>query len=144
MRQAKRLSGGSVRYFGSFSAAERVHGLAHRPCRSTRARGRGIWVHHSRGQVASWYTVCMTTQVPVRLTDSDLASLDAAIARGRFANRSEALRAGLERVLAEEREQQIDEAYAAGYGKHPQEEWVAELGFAALVAFDKAEGGAAL
>lgn len=86
----------------------------------------------------------MTTQVPVRLTDSDLASLDAAIARGRFANRSEALRAGLEHVLTEERGRQIDEAYAAGYRKHPQEQWVGELGLAGLAAFDKAEGGSAL
>ena len=86
----------------------------------------------------------MTTQVPVRLTDSDLASLDAAIARGRFANRSEALRAGLERVLAEEREERIDEAYTAGYRKHPQKEWVGELGLAGLAAFDKAEGGTPL
>jgi Arc/MetJ-type ribon-helix-helix transcriptional regulator len=83
----------------------------------------------------------MTTQVPVRLTDSDLAALDAAIARGRFANRSEALRAGLERILREERQHEIDQMYANGYGKHPQEEWVGELGLAALAAFDKAEGG---
>ena len=81
----------------------------------------------------------MTTQVPVRLTDSDLAALDAAIEGGRFANRSEALREGLEQLLAAEREHQIDEAYAVGYGKHPLEEWVGELGLAGLAAFDKAE-----
>ncbi len=86
----------------------------------------------------------MTTQVPVRLTDSDLAALDAAIARGRFANRSDALRAGLDRILYEERQREIDETYAAGYAKHPQEEWVGELGLAGLAAFDKAEGGAPL
>ena len=80
----------------------------------------------------------------MRLTDSDLAALDAAIARGRFANRSEALRAGLDRILHEERQRQIDEAYAAGYGKRPQEEWVGELGLAGLAAFDEAEGGAKL
>ena len=83
----------------------------------------------------------MTIQVPVRLTESDLAALDAAIARGRFANRSEALRAGLERILREEREHKIDQMYAAGYGKHPQEEWIGELGLAGLAAFDRAEGG---
>ena len=86
----------------------------------------------------------MTTQVPVRLTESDLAALDAAIARGRFANRSDALRTGLERILREEREHEIDRMYAAGYGKHPQEPWVGELGLAGLAAFDKAEGGAPL
>ena len=86
----------------------------------------------------------MTTQVPVRLTDADLAALDAAVARGRFANRSEALRAGLDRILYEERQREIDETYATAYAKHPQEEWVGELGLAGLAAFDKAEGGAPL
>ncbi len=83
----------------------------------------------------------MTTQVPVRLTDSDLAALDAAIARGSYASRSDALRAGLERILREERERAIDEAYARGYGEHPQEDWVAKLGLAGLAAFHEVEGG---
>jgi Arc/MetJ-type ribon-helix-helix transcriptional regulator len=83
----------------------------------------------------------MTTQVPVRLTESDLAALDAAVASGRFANRSEALRAGLELILREERERAIDEAYARGYVEHPQEDWVADLGLAGLAAFHQAEGG---
>lgn len=86
----------------------------------------------------------MTIQVPVRLTESDLAALDAAIARGRFANRSDALRAGLERILYEERQRAIDEAYSVGYRKHPQEEWVGDLGLAGLAAFDEAEGGESL
>ncbi len=63
------------------------------------------------------------------------------MASGRFANRSEALRAGLERVLAEEREREIDAAYRRGYGEMPQEEWVGEIGLAGLAAFDRAEGG---
>jgi Arc/MetJ-type ribon-helix-helix transcriptional regulator len=83
----------------------------------------------------------VTTQVPVRLTDSDLAALDAAIARGSYANRSDALRAGLERILREERDREIQAAYARGYAEHPQEEWVGEIGLAGLAAFDKAEGG---
>jgi len=86
----------------------------------------------------------MTTLVPVRLTDSDLAALDAAVARGSFASRSDALRAGLARVLADDRQRVIDEAYARGYGRHPQEDWPAELGLAGLAAFDSAEGGADL
>jgi Arc/MetJ-type ribon-helix-helix transcriptional regulator len=86
----------------------------------------------------------MTTQVPVRLTDSDLAALDAAIERGRFANRSEALRAGLEHVLREERNREIEGAYRRGYGAHPQEEWVGEVGLAGLIAFDRTENGESL
>jgi Arc/MetJ-type ribon-helix-helix transcriptional regulator len=80
----------------------------------------------------------MTVQVPVRLSDADVAALDAVIARGTFANRSDALRAGLKRVLREERERGIDEAYVAGYGKHPQATWVGELGIAALASFEPA------
>jgi Arc/MetJ-type ribon-helix-helix transcriptional regulator len=83
----------------------------------------------------------MTTQVPVRLTEADLAALDAAVASGRFANRSEALRAGLELILREERKRKIDEAYARGYGQHPQEEWIAEVGMAGLAGFHESEGG---
>ena len=80
----------------------------------------------------------------MRLTESDLAALDAAIARGRFANRSDALRSGLERILREERQHEIDQMYAAGYAKHPQAEWAGELGLAGLAASDRAEGGAPL
>jgi Arc/MetJ-type ribon-helix-helix transcriptional regulator len=83
----------------------------------------------------------MTIQVPVRLTDRDVAALDAVVASGRFASRSEALRAGLAQLLREEREREIDAAYHRGYGASPQEEWVGELGLAALGAFDEAEGG---
>jgi Arc/MetJ-type ribon-helix-helix transcriptional regulator len=86
----------------------------------------------------------MTTQVTVRLTEADVAALDAAVARGWFANRSDALRSGLERILYEERQREIDRLYAAGYGKHPQEAWVDELGLAGFTAFGRAEGGAPL
>jgi Arc/MetJ-type ribon-helix-helix transcriptional regulator len=83
----------------------------------------------------------MTKQVPIRLTETDLAALDNAVERGRYANRSDALRAGLAHVLKEERDREIEDAYRRGYGEHPQEEWVGELGLAGLAAFDRAEGG---
>jgi Arc/MetJ-type ribon-helix-helix transcriptional regulator len=83
----------------------------------------------------------MTIQVPVRLTEADVAALDAVVATGRFASRSEALRAALEQVLRREREDEIDAAYRRGYGETPQEEWVGELGLAGLDSFNRAEGG---
>lgn len=82
----------------------------------------------------------MTVQVPVRLTEQDLSALDAVVASGRFANRSDALRAALARLLRDEREREIDEAYRRGYGEFPQEEWVGQPGLAAFVAFHRAEG----
>ena len=83
----------------------------------------------------------MTIQVPVRLTEEDVAALDKAVAEGRYASRSDALRAGLARVLREEREREIDEAYRRGYGTHPQEDWIGQAGLAAFSGFDAAEGG---
>jgi Arc/MetJ-type ribon-helix-helix transcriptional regulator len=83
----------------------------------------------------------MTTQVSVRLTDSDVAALDAAVEAGQFTSRSDALRAGLAVVLRQAREREIAVAYRCGYGEHPQEEWVGDAGLAALAAFDQAESG---
>ncbi len=67
--------------------------------------------------------------------------MDEAVAAGRFKSRSDALRAGLAHVLNEARERAIDDAYRRGYAEQPQPEWVAEVGFAGLAAFDRAEGG---
>jgi Arc/MetJ-type ribon-helix-helix transcriptional regulator len=81
----------------------------------------------------------MTIQIPVRIAEEDLSELDAAIARGHYANRSAALRAALKLLLRDERERQIVEAYRRGYGEHPQEEWIGRVGLAAFAAFVEAE-----
>jgi Arc/MetJ-type ribon-helix-helix transcriptional regulator len=83
----------------------------------------------------------MTVQVPVRLTEEDVSALDAMVATGHFLNRSDAVRAAVAQLLREQREREIDEAYAKGYGEHPQEEWIGRAGLAAFAAFDEAEGG---
>jgi Arc/MetJ-type ribon-helix-helix transcriptional regulator len=67
--------------------------------------------------------------------------LDAAITRGTFANRSAALRAGLERILAEERERELVELYRKAYAEQPEEEWIGKTGLALLTAWHEAEGG---
>jgi Arc/MetJ-type ribon-helix-helix transcriptional regulator len=81
----------------------------------------------------------MSHQIAIRLSDRAVAELDDAIARGRFPNRAAALREGLGRVLADEREREIEEAYRRGYGGQPQEEWVGEVGLAAFAALVEAE-----
>ena len=75
------------------------------------------------------------------MTDSDLALLDNLVEQGRFGNRSEALRAGLARLLADERDRAIEAAYRNGYAEHPQEEWIGQVGLAGLEQFDRTEGG---
>ena len=74
----------------------------------------------------------MSTPVQTRLSDAELRALDEAVEQGRFASRSDALRAGLALVLREEREREIAAAYARGYGAVPQEPWVGELGLTLL------------
>jgi Arc/MetJ-type ribon-helix-helix transcriptional regulator len=81
----------------------------------------------------------MSQQIAIRLPDDDVSALDEAIARGRFPSRAAALREGLDRLLREEREREIEEAYRRGYGDQPQEEWVGEAGLASFAAFVAAE-----
>jgi len=70
----------------------------------------------------------MSTQIAVRLADEDLERLDAAIARGAFPSRAAAVRAGLDRLLSDEREAQISEAYRRGYATGDDEGVVGETG----------------
>lgn len=70
----------------------------------------------------------MPSQIALRLPDGKLAELDALVSRGTYRNRAEALRAGLDRLLEEGREQQIADAYAKAYGGQPQEESAGEDG----------------
>lgn len=45
----------------------------------------------------------MTTQIAIRLDDRELAALDAEVAEGRAANRSEAVRHGIARLQRDQR-----------------------------------------
>jgi len=45
----------------------------------------------------------MTTQIAIRLDDSELAALDAEVRAGRAANRSEAVRRGIAHIQREQR-----------------------------------------
>lgn len=77
----------------------------------------------------------MSVQIAVRLADEDLERLDAAVARGAFPSRAAAMRAGLVRLLREERETQIAEAYRRAYATDSQEESVGEAGLRLGAAF---------
>jgi len=83
----------------------------------------------------------MTVQIPVRIPEEDANRLDAIVASGRYASRSDALRQGLDRILREERDREIFESYRRAYAEHPQEE--SEIGIWALeeiVRRDRAAG----
>jgi len=72
----------------------------------------------------------MSVQIAVRLGEEDLEHLDAAVARGAFPSRAAAVRTGLQRLLREDREREIEQAYRRGYAEHPPERWVGQAGLA--------------
>ena len=82
----------------------------------------------------------MTIQIPVRIPERDAEMLDEAVARGRFASRSEALREGLALLLREEREREIEEAYRRAYEKYPQEERIGQDGLILFQQWVESEG----
>lgn len=89
--------------------------------------------------VGEWYAYCMSVQIAVRVSEEDLATLDKAVAGGRYPNRAEALRKGLALLFREERDREIEEAYRRGYGEQPQEDWIGEAGLRAMAEFVAAE-----
>jgi Arc/MetJ-type ribon-helix-helix transcriptional regulator len=72
----------------------------------------------------------MATQIAVRIPEAALATVDNAVRAGRFESRAAAVREALERLLADEREQEIAESYRRAYADHPEEERLGEVGLA--------------
>ena len=81
----------------------------------------------------------MSVQIAIRIPNEDVAALDAMIARGAFPTRAAAVREALVRLLQREAQREIDEAYRRGYGIHPQEKWVGDVGLAAFASLVEAE-----
>ncbi len=84
----------------------------------------------------------MSVQIAVRLAEGELARLDAAVARGAFASRAAAVRAGLVAVLREEREAQIAAAYRRAYATDPDDASVGAAGLRLGATLLAAEDGA--
>jgi Arc/MetJ-type ribon-helix-helix transcriptional regulator len=75
----------------------------------------------------------MSSQIAIRIPERDLAAVDAAVRAGRFESRAAAIRAALTRLLADERDREIAEAYRRGYERQPQDPSLGQAG-AALMA----------
>jgi Arc/MetJ-type ribon-helix-helix transcriptional regulator len=67
------------------------------------------------------------TQLSIRIPDAPIEGLDDLVAGGR-AGRSDAVRLGVELLLAAERERGIAEEYVVAYGRRPPEIWVGQAG----------------
>jgi Arc/MetJ-type ribon-helix-helix transcriptional regulator len=61
----------------------------------------------------------MSTQLAVKLSESMVEEIDRLIKAGRFANRTDAVRAALDRMLEEIREERVTAAIVEGYRRIP-------------------------
>ena len=82
----------------------------------------------------------MTHQIAVRVPDEKAAALDRLIQQGRFASRSDALLEGLDRLLSDEREREIEDSYRRAQERRPNDEAAADAGLAAFAAWSDREG----
>lgn len=64
------------------------------------------------------YALCMS-QIAVRLSAVEMNRLDAAVRAGGFRSRAEAVRAGIEMLVAGSREDRISRAYVRAYSDAP-------------------------
>jgi len=73
-------------------------------------------------------------QIAIRIADDDLDRLDAAVARGHYPTRAAAVRAGVELLIREEREREIEQQYRRAYADDPQDEATGRAGAALMAA----------
>lgn len=64
----------------------------------------------------------MTVQIAVKLPVGLLAEIDRLVSDGAFDNRSQAVRTGLEAVVATGRRAEIDRRYRDAFGRQPETE----------------------
>lgn len=62
----------------------------------------------------------MTIQIAVKLSDTLAGELDRLVERGEFANRSQALREGLETILAARTRDQLRKRYREAFARDPE------------------------
>jgi Arc/MetJ-type ribon-helix-helix transcriptional regulator len=82
----------------------------------------------------------MPMQIALRIADDQIAGLDQLVDAGSFDNRTAAIRAAIDLLLADVRERAIAEAYRRGYTAFPQEDWAGEVGLALMSARLRADG----
>ncbi len=62
----------------------------------------------------------MTVQIAVKLPDTLASELDRLVRRGEFENRSQALREGLQTILASREQEWLRERYRKAIAEHPE------------------------
>lgn len=70
--------------------------------------------------MAPGYTQRITSQVAIKLSDSLLDELDRLVEQGAFDSRSQAVRAGIERIVTDRRRQELDRRYREASERMPE------------------------
>ena len=83
--------------------------------------------------------LCMTTPVPTRFSDDELAMIDALVEEGVGTSRSAVIRQGVHHLADSVRRARVGEAIAASYRTHPQSADDDELAMASAIALTEAE-----
>lgn len=80
----------------------------------------------------------MTIQVAAKLPNDLVEAVDDLVEHGTFANRSQAIRQGLETLLATQRREALEETYRRAYARHPEtEEELAEASRLAIASIEE-------
>lgn len=66
------------------------------------------------------YAPGMTIQIAVKLPDRLVNEIDRLVDGGAFDSRSQAIRSGLEAMVADRRRQEVDRRYAEAMARHPE------------------------
>ncbi len=75
----------------------------------------------SAPRIADCYAICMTVQLVARIPDKVAGAVDDLVRAGVYASRSEAVRAGLDAVIDQQRRARVGQAIVAGYRTTPQQ-----------------------
>jgi Arc/MetJ-type ribon-helix-helix transcriptional regulator len=81
----------------------------------------------------------MTTPIPTRFTDEELALIDELVALGVGGSRSAVIRRGVQHLADSERRAQTGKRIAASYSDNPQTPDDDELAMASAIALTEAE-----
>lgn len=70
--------------------------------------------------MTSGYSAGMTIQIAVKLPDELVHEVDRLVDGGAFASRSQAVRSGLEAMVAAKRREEVDRRYEAAMSRFPE------------------------
>jgi Arc/MetJ-type ribon-helix-helix transcriptional regulator len=81
----------------------------------------------------------MTTPVPTRFSDEELATIDRLVAQGVGDNRSDVIRRAVDHLDSAVRRSRIGEVIAGSYRRHPQSDEDGAMAMANAIAITEAE-----